>query len=221
MSQRHSLSIAFSAGIAFGCALALPGGASLHADVVVATPGNLLAGETTIGSSSFNASYPASAAVNDFVRRDSTGQDDGLIFSDSDTDQRLVITGFDSALTEIRFFTNTADPGRLPSSLVIRGSTSPATTLDDAANNYPVLLYSNLATTAATFDQPVPAETQIKYLSIPVTFPSNLQSLHISLGSANGSGDRISEVQAFVPEPASLGLLAAGAPLLLNRRRSR
>src|SRR4051812_40328513 len=92
------------------------------APVTLVTPGNLLPGGAT-ASSSTHSGFPSSETVDQVLRNDPS-QDNGLIFDDADTSERLSIKGFDSAINEIRIYSNTADTNRIPASVTIRSSTT-------------------------------------------------------------------------------------------------
>jgi hypothetical protein len=131
----------------------------------------------------------------------------GLLFADADTDQRVAITGFNSNLGVIRFFTSPSDPGRFPSSLTIYYSVNSTTSL--TSSNYTDVLLATTPLNGLAFT-PVAGST-VAYMDLFVNAPVGTQSLLFDIGSANLEGDRISEVQAFAtPEPSSLYLVAAG-----------
>ncbi len=178
----------------------------------VAAPGNLLALLPTsdLASSSSNTSFGAGLSQIDdnFVNTATT--DNGLIFANSDTDQRAAITGFDSKILDIRFFTSPTDAGRFPSSLTIYYSVNSTTATSLISSNYTGVLLATTALNGVTFT-PVAGSTAA-YMDFFVNAPVGTQSLLLDIGNANSEGDRISEVQAFAtaPEPSSLCLLAVG-----------
>lgn len=205
------------------CSLAVAamiiGQTAAHATLVnVATPGNLLAllPVSDLASSSSNTSFGAALSQIDDNFVNTANQDNGLIFADSDTDQRVAITGFDSKILDLRFFTSPTDPGRFPSSLSIYYSVNSTTSL--TSSNYTGLLFATTALNGSAF-APVAGSTAA-YIDLYVNAPVGTQSLLFDIGNANGEGDRISEVEAFatVPEPSSLCLIAAG--LLVFARRA-
>ena len=186
--------------------------------VSVAAPGNLLAllPASGLASSSSNTIFGAGLSQIDDNFVNTANQDNGLIFADSDTDQRAAITGFNSPVRDIRFFTSPADPGRFPSSLTIYYSVNSTTSL--TASNYTGLLLAAATLNGPAFT-PVAGSTAA-YIDLYVNAPAGTQSLLFDIGNANGEGDRISEVQAFAtaPEPASLCLMAAGFFVLAKLR---
>ena len=183
--------------------------------VSVAAPGNLFALLPTsdLASSSSNTGFGAGLSqINDnFVN--TANQDNGLIFGNSDTDQRVAITGFNSKIVDIRFFSSPSDPGRFPSSLSVYYSTSSTTSL--TSSSYTGLLFATPALNGSAFT-PVAGSTAA-YIDLYVNAPVGTQSLLFDIGSANGEGDRISELQAFaaVPEPSSLSLCVLSAGFLI------
>ncbi len=103
----------------------------------VTTPGNLLAllPTTDLASSTKSAvAFGLPSVVNNLVG--TSNQDDGLVFEDTDTDQRLTVTGFNSALTDIRVFTAPDDGGRFPGTLAVYYSTVSTTSLNAGGGAY-------------------------------------------------------------------------------------
>jgi hypothetical protein len=188
---------------------ALPAQATL---VNVAASGNLLA---LLPSGDLNASSEAnfgtspSQAVDNLIN--TASQDDGQIFADNDTDQRLAITGFDSQVLDVRLFLDPTDPVRFPSSVTIFFSKLSTTSLNSGDSNYTgsnggqLLPKTTLNTGSIT---PVPGAH-----SGPIDFlvdgPAGTQTLLFDFGPVTSLGVRIAEVQAFAtPEPGSLPILA-------------
>jgi hypothetical protein len=204
------------------------GSTAAHATRVdVTAPGNLLAllptGDLAASTVSVVA-FGLPSVVNNLVG--TSNQDDGLVFLDTDTDERLAITGFDSALTDIRFFTSPGDAARFPSSITVYYSTQSTLSLDAADTPYAGvnggLLQATVNLTSALFTS-VPGSTN-GYIDLSVNAPAGTQTLLFNFGSANGTGDRVGEMQAFdLPEPNSLLLLASLVPatLMFGRRRKR
>jgi hypothetical protein len=201
---------------------AVVGPMAAHATLVsVTTSGNLLAllPASDLASSTNNTSFGAGLTQIDDNFVNTANQDNGLIFADGDPDQRVAITGFNSSIGDIRYFTSPSDPIRFPSTLTIYFSTSSTTSLNPA--NY-TLLVPTTALNGAAFT-PVPGSTAA-FLDFPVHAPVGTQSLLFDAGNANGLGDRFSEVQAFAdtPEPSAAWLTAAGLLLsILGLARSR
>ena len=198
---------------------------SASAQVDITTPGNLLALLPTAGLASSTEGSTGGGiahAVNNLVNTATV--DDGLTFLDSDTNQRLAITGFNSPLREIRLFSDPVDGGRLPPLLTIYYSTLSTTSLTSSDSNYTGsnggLLVPTMSLSPASFDHPV-AGANSAYLDLFVNAPAGTQTLLFEFGAATDLGDRIAEVQAFaVPEPESLAALAmvAGVFVLCFRR---
>lgn len=165
-------------------------------DVRVSAKGNLLENDHRPRASSGLAGFDAAQAVDGSVR--GAGGDNGLIFADDDADQRLAVGGFESAVREIRLFTNTADPSRLFERVTVRSSTRPVDSLDPA--DYETELFAG---TPPEYDRPAgdPPDAQVLGASIAVVAPPGTRSLLLSFGPARGSGDRVSEVQAFADPP--------------------
>ena len=195
------------------------------AQVDVSTPGNLLALTPASDLDSSSVSYTGGGnenSVNNLVNTATV--DDGLTFDDTDTNQRLAITGFNDALRRIRLFSDPADTGRVLSSLTVYYSTLSTTSLTSSDSNYTGanggVLVPTMALSSASFNNPVPG-ANASYLDLVVNSPAGTQTLLFELGPANGVGDRVSEVQAFpVPEPASLAALSivSGVSMLRFRR---
>lgn len=204
--------------LAVGVAVAIgqvPARATL---VDVTTPGNLLAllPASDLASSSNNTSFGAGLSQIDDNFVNTVNQDNGLIFADSDTDQRVAITGFNSKISDIRFFTSPIDPIRFPPTLTIYSSDSSTTSLN--SSSYTPLV-TTFALNPAAFNA-VPGSTAA-YIDIYVNAPVGTQSLFLDLGSAAGIGDRISELQVYAtaPEPSSLWLIATGGFILFGMWR--
>jgi hypothetical protein len=191
----------------------------------IGATGNVLAGATAVSSTQIAPAFPASAAVDDLVRAvPPADQDHGLIFSNSDPSQRLGLSGSFGTIQEIRFWTiPVAADNRIPSSVLVRSST---TSLSGAA----LITVGNFETLLGSFPLGIGAFTGTAsltdntYATIAVSAPVGTQSLYFAFGGVgDGKGERIAEVQAFVPEPASLTLVALGLTALAasSRRRGR
>jgi hypothetical protein len=211
--------LCISAALVVACLLA----PTALAQVDVTTPGNLLALLPTAGlASSTEGSTGGGIAhsVNNLVN--TATQDDGLTFLDGDTNQRLAITGFNSAVREIRLFSDPVDTRRLPPSLTIYYSTLSTTSLTSSDSNFTGsnggLLVPTMSLSPASFDHPI-AGANAAYLDLFVNSPVGTRTLLFELGDAAGLGDRVSEVQAFaVPEPGTLALATvAGVSMLCIR----
>jgi hypothetical protein len=190
--------------------------------ISVAQPGNVLSGATAVSSTSIAAPFPASAAVDDLVRAvPPADQDHGLIFNNGDQSQRLGLAGSFGAIQEIRIWTiPAAFDERIPHSVMVRSSTTShaGAALITAANFETALGSFPLGIGAFTG---AAAGTDNTYATIAVSAPAGTQSLYLDFGADfEFKGERITEVQAFVPEPTGIALtLVACASLILRRRR--
>jgi hypothetical protein len=192
----------------------------------VAAPGNVLSGATTFASSEITAGFPSSHAVDGNVRFCcAADQDHGLIFSNSDPDQRLGLTGSFGAIQELRIWTIP-----IPSDSRIPGAVSVRSSLNSLAGAA-LIAPANFETFLGTFPLGIGAftgtasGTDNTYATIAVSAPVGTQSLFLAFGpppTGDGKGERISEVQAFVPEPGTFALagiaLIAGMGVLRRRK---
>lgn len=221
MSLRiRRLAVAITSFAALAVA-AFPASAAL---VNVSAPGNLLA---LLPSADLNASSvtnfgPNTAQlVDNFVN--TATQDNGQIFADSDSDQRIAVTGFNSQIGDLRFYLGIGDPVRFPGTLTAYYSTLSTTSLDPSNSAYTATnggtLVSTLVLTPALLT-PVAGDPNSGYFDLAVNAPVGTKTLLLDVGPANGFGDRISELQAFaVPEPTSLALVGVSLVCLGYRRR--
>jgi hypothetical protein len=188
----------------------------------IATAGNVLAGSTVFASTEIGANFLAPNAVDNLVRATPpSDQDHGLIFQNNDPSERLGLTGSFGPLQSIRIWTipSVADQ-RIPNQVTVLTS----------ANIYAggnLIVAGNYETNLGTFTLGIGAFTGIAantdntFATIAVNAPANTQSLYLDFGSfLDGKGDRISEVQAFIPEPSS-ALILLGASAFAMRRRAR
>ncbi len=217
----------FAVTIASFAALAVPSSPAGAALVDVTAPGNLLA---LLPGADLNASSVAtygpnpSQMVDNFVN--TATQDNGQVFGNNDPDQRIAVTGFDSSIGDLRFYLDPTDLSRFPSTLTIYYSTTSTTSLNAGNSAYTGANGGILEPTLVLLPgllTPVPGDTHSGYLDLAVNAPAGTQTLLVDVGSANGVGDRISELQAFaVPEPDAAWLLAPAVlgAVLLSRRRS-
>ena len=189
----------------------------------VGQPGNVLAGSVVASSSSISLSFLPTAAVDNQVRFCcAADQDHGLIFDNSDSSQRLGMTGTYGAIQQIRVWTlNNIIDARIPSSVTIRSSINSLSGVQlVTTGSFEKLLGTfPLGTSAFTGTAP---NTDITFATIAVNAPAGTQSLFYDFGGvADGKGERIAEIQAFVPEPTSfaLGSVALMALVACRRRR--
>jgi hypothetical protein len=155
-----------------------------------------------------------------------------FVFNSNDTHQLLVIHGFDSAIATIRIWSTDLRPIEV----TIKSSTIDQSSL--VAADYSALvplttplqpLWQSIAAFPAVGSPGAPTADPT-YVEFSVAAPAGTKSLFFDFGSANDTCcspgfTRISEVQAFapaVPEPAALGLAAAGllGVALARRRRA-
>jgi len=202
---------------------------AMAGSISVADPNNVLSSGNTVVTSSM-LTGPVSCVV------DGLAEDSGdvlrFIFYHNDEHQRLSISGFNAAsgFTTVRIFTiHNEGPANdhcrnLPGA-TIKSSTSAVSTID--AGDYETALGTftlsgvypdNLVRgTDYVDDNPDDNGNYYCYYDMAVSAPAGTQSLYFDFGRADGSsaadvghGDRIFEVQALVPEPGTLALLATG-----------
>jgi hypothetical protein len=191
----------------------------------VATTGNVLAGATAVSSTVIAPGFPTSHSVDDLVRAvPPEDQDHGLIFDNADPSQRLGLTGSFGAIDEIRIWTIFVPvDNRIPNSVTVRSSLNSlgGAALINAANFETALGIFPLGAGAFTGIWP---NTDTRYATVLVDAPAGTQSLLLSFGGvADGKGERISEVQAFVPEPSTMtivGMTVIGMGIARRRRRT-
>ncbi len=175
---------------------------------------NLLSGLAAVpgdaaSSSVYNPAYSLDNATDGLAG----GENKDFVFDPSDGDQRLAITGFTSAVTDIKIWSTDLRPLQV----TIESSTTPQTSITPA--DYSTVLVANTSL-AGTWV----ASGGAYYTDFAVSAPTGTKSLFFDFGAGqdttgNVGFARIGEVQAFAPEPASLGLLALGGLSLLARRR--
>src|ERR1700712_5346018 len=165
---------------------AAPASASL---INVAAPGNLLAGlpSADLNASSETSYGPAaSQMVDNFVN--TPNQDNGQVFADGDANQRIAVTGFDSSIGRLRFYSSSSDPVRYPSTLTVYYSTLSTTSINETSSAYTgsnggiLLATISLASIVLT---PVSGATA-GYVDFSVNAPAGTQTLLLDIGSAHG-----------------------------------
>ena len=189
----------------------------------ISQPGNVLAGSIPAASSSITLSFPPTHAVDNKVRFCcAADQDHGAIFDNTDSSQRLGMTGTYGAIQQIRIWTlNNVVDARIPVSVLVRSSTASLSGIQlVTAGSFETLLGTfPLGTTAFTGTAP---NTDNTFATVAVNAPLGTQSLYFDFGPVlDGKGERIAEIQAFVPEPTSLALVSMSLVAFAGCRRSR
>jgi hypothetical protein len=194
-----------------------------HATLInVADPANILPGVgRTINVSSVVAvsglDNPAGMIDNLTAAGD---QDASFLFGQSDSPNRLSISGFSGGSNRIEKFRiyTAADPTREPTSIAVRSSTSLVGTLN--SGDYETNLGGFAFTLPITL---TPYDTGRGYFDLELAIPAPIgtQSLYMEM-NAPISGIRIYELQALVPEPtgAAAAMFSLGCGVLLRRKRA-
>jgi hypothetical protein len=177
--------------------------------------------------------FGASKGVDGLTIAAIANEDTGIVFLGTETfnggsgtnAQLFAVSGFNSPIISIRLHTYLGDTQRVPgvggpASVTVLSSTSSTTSLSSVS--YPTFL-GNFPLNFASFNTPSPAAAGelnppgTHYATLAVSAPVGTQSLYFDF---NGSdvGTRITEVQAYAPEPATLGVLSLAAVGLLRRR---
>jgi hypothetical protein len=176
---------------------------------VLNTAGDVFYGMPAVASSNFTADYTAAMAVDG--KTGGAGCD--MVFGNHDSNQRLVVYGFDSPLKRIRLWT---DMDTLqPTGIGIRSSTSNNMSVDDAFATELVPM-----TSMATGDWTLSAGVGY-YKEFFVNAPAGTESVLFSIqGSPYTGGDgftRVCEVMGFttIPEPATLSMAVVASVGLL------
>jgi hypothetical protein len=188
----------------------------------VGRPYNVLDGAIVASSSATSLGFPPTHAVDDLVRFCCPAdQDHGLIFSSFDSNQRLGMTGNFGRMRELRIWTIPipADE-RIPNSVEVRSSLN-------SLSGIQLVTAGDYETPLGTFPLGIGAftgtapGTDTTYATIAIDAPAGTQSLYLSFGAGDFKAERISEVQAFIPEPSSglLAMLAVSAFGVVKRRR--
>lgn len=189
---------------------------------VTATPlvsdDNLLLGLTPVVSSVFagNASSGTFGYPANLTNGAGGGPTGDFIFQVGDSQQRMVVTGFDSAVSLIRIWSGS---DLFPGQVAIKSSTTAGLGLDGTfETELPGLAYNDSISAWTASGLGVDG-MQMYYIDAAVNAPAGTQSLYLNFGGGRSSGpnagwgaSRVSEVQAFapVPEPGTLALLATG-----------
>jgi hypothetical protein len=224
MLSRHNvlagLLVVLALTVMVGSATALP----------LISDSNLLSGQNAVASTSGALGTPGSST-------DGAGGDaNDWVFSPGDSDQRLVIHGFNSGITTLRLW---SEPDLAPGTITVRSSTDDTTVLTSSWFETELVA----ATTLSVYPEPSGAsstwtngstvgswtmsgrvgdsQSPAIYKDFTINAPAGTQSLWLDFGPGDPNGSenphwgacRIAEVQAFntVPEPSSLILLGCGA----------
>jgi hypothetical protein len=204
------------------CAVVLTCVSSVGATTTnIGKPYNVLDGSIVASSSSISLGFPPTHAVDDLVRFCCPAdQDHGAIFNSFDPDQRLGMTGNYGVMRKLRIWTIpiVADE-RIPNSVTVRSSLN---TLSGAA----LITASNYETALGTFPLGIGAftgtapGTDSTFATVAINAPAGTQSLYLSFGAGDFKAERISEVQAFIPEPSAILLVGfASLSIACVRRR--
>lgn len=210
----------FTRGLMHGAmvvVLAVSGASAALVDV--SDPLNVLDGQTVAVSSQhvLTGSFGLPSKLVDNLAADNLS-DDGFLFGDFDGDQRMSISGFTSGFTSVRIYSVHTDSNRSIASVVLRSSTSLTSSL--TASDYE----TDLGTFAIDETDYVPYVTDVLavirgYLELSVSAPAGTRSLYVGLPGPSGQGERVYEVQALIPEPASAAFLGLALSSLLAIRR--
>jgi hypothetical protein len=208
------------------CAALLIVGTTAQATTIdIGRPYNRLWGAATNSSSVVNPSFLPARAVDNQVRAvPPNDQDHGLIFGSFDPDQRLGLTGPFAPfgkMRKLRIWTipSVADE-RIPNSVTVRSSLNilsgaaliTAANYETALGSFPLGIGAFTGTAAGTDNT---------FATLAINAPAGTRSLYLSFGSADFKAERISEVQAFIPEPGTFFLagLAFVASAFVRRQR--
>lgn len=180
------------------------------------------------GTLNLSADITDARAIDGFVRTDNpptapADADHGLIFNGGEgaNPQILTVSGFNSGFNQIRIYTITGDAQRVPSAVTIRSSATPTNSQDPNAYETVLATAAPLAFTNPALLAPGEPPTDNTFALVPVAAPAGTQSLFLDF-TGSTAGTRVSELQAIVPEPGTLGLAGLGiAAGLLARRRGR
>lgn len=207
-------------GVAALATLAASGTASAGL-INLSDPLNVLDGQTVTVSSThvLTGTFGLASKVVDDLAPDQN-EDAGFLFGDSDGNQRLSISGFNSGFQKVRLYSVPTDSNRSPATLVLRSSTSLTTSL--TATDYE----TSLGTFPLTSGDYQPYVTGVLavirgYVEVSVSAPAGTRSLYVGFPGPSGQGDRVYEVQALIPEPSTAAILTLLAPATLMKRRRR
>jgi len=212
-----------SASIGACCIAVLFGLPTARATTInIGAPYNVLSGSIVTSSTVTSSSFHSGLTVDDAVRAvPPADQDHGLIFASFDSDQRLGMTGNYGLLRKLRIWTIPVEADeRIPSSVTLRSSLN-------ALGGFSLVTPGSYETSLGTFPlgisafSGIAAGTDNRYATLSINAPAGTQSLYFSFGAADFKGERISEVQAFIPEPSNVMLLGATLFGFMDWRRRR
>jgi hypothetical protein len=205
-----------------GCAALLTCAPAAQATTTnIGKPFNVLDGSIVASSSSVSLSFHPGLAVDNLVRATPPDQDHGLIFSSFDSDQRLGMTGSFGRMRKLQIWTiPIAIDDRIPNSVTVRSSLN-------TLSGVPLVTAGSYETALGTFPLGLGAftgtalGTDNTFATVAIDAPAGTQSLFLSFGAGDFKGERISEVQAFVPEPSAIVLVALSTLLMACGRTRR
>jgi hypothetical protein len=200
MSRESSVRIPFSTIVVLGL---FAGNA--HATLSdIGLPYNVLDGSIVASSTAVSLSFHPLLAVDDKVRATPPDQDHGLIFASFDADQRLGMTGNYGRMRKLRIWTIPIEiDQRIPNFVEVRSSVNTLTGVQ-------LVTPGSFETALGTFPLGIGAftgtapSTDNTFATVAIDAPAGTQSLYLSFGAADFKGERITEVQAFIPEPGTL-----------------
>lgn len=204
----------------------------ISANVLAATVADpdIFGGSETVTTSSFFNSFFDGTEGNIV-----NGASNSFVFENDDTDQRLSITGFNSAIDSLRFFDTPSYTDRLGTDVIVYYSTSSTTSLNPI--DYTLVGTYELEDTSlhvydtatSPVDNPAAGEPAVD-TGATISFadasgleiPAGTQSILLRFTSSSYRGLGLSEIQAFsIPEPSTMVMLMLGAATLVTRRRQK
>jgi hypothetical protein len=187
----------------------------------IGLPYNVLDGSIVASSTATNFSFHPLLAVDNNARATPPDQDHGLIFASFDADQRLGMTGNFGRMRKLRIWTiPIAVDDRIPNSVEVRSSLNTLSGVQLVTPGDYETALGTFSLGLGAFTGTAPG-TDNTFATVAIDAPAGTQSLYLSFGAADFKGERISEVQAFIPEPGTglLAMLALSAYGALKRRR--
>jgi hypothetical protein len=186
----------------------------------IGLPYNVLDGSIVASSTATSLSFHPLLAVDDKVRFCcSADQDHGLIFASFDSDQRLGMTGNFGRMRKLRIWTIPIEiDQRIPNFVEVRSSLN-------TLMGVQLVTPGSFETALGTFPLGIGAftgaapGTDNKFATVAIDAPAGTQSLYLSFGAADFKGERIAEVQAFIPEPSAIVLVVFSMLAMARVRR--